>query len=103
MSFLKIDRDRLKNRGSVFIAEVGGHGIVIGRIGGGSRVAAMLAVAADHISKGHLPEIRLLKFKKSSNTVLAEAQLHSLLSDYKGQGDYYLVTSDVLDKMWREV
>ena len=104
MGFLRVDVDRLNRKGSVFIAELDGGRLVIGRVQGTSRVAALLAVAANWIEKDRLPSIKLVKFKRVRDMYKSEALLHSYLADYiDDSGDYYRVEDKVLTMYWKEI
>jgi len=103
MSFLKVDTDRVAKRGSVFVAMVGAN-VVVGKSRSTSKVAAVMAVAAGHAKGGYLPEIRLLKFKKTNDSYRDEVMLHSMLYKYRGKPvDCYKVQPDDLEDIWSKI
>ena len=104
MGFFKVDKDKAARKGSVYVASVGKK-MVIGRGAATTKIAAVVSIAANHVtSKGHLPEVTVLKFKKTPNTYAAESLLHSLLCDCKSsKGDFYEVSLDRLESVWGEI
>ena len=103
-SFLSVDKDRLRRKGSVFVAKVDGSKIVVGRCSGTQKVNALLAVAADWVKGNKLPEIEVIKMKKVTNMYLSEATLHSYLMDFlEPSGRFYDVSDKVVADYWKEV
>ena len=103
MAFLKVDTDRASRKGVVFAAQVGNM-VTIGRSMCSGKADAVMAIAAKSIVRGYLPEIRLLKIKKTPNTYAAESLLHSMLSKYRCKvGENYNVPVDELERIWKEV
>ena len=99
--FLKIDKKKAERRGSIFLGSVLGK-VIVGRVKGTSKTSALLSLVADNITGNTVPEIELLKFKKVRDTYKMEAMLHSLLYEYKGQGEYYHVTQEELNQIWKD-
>lgn len=104
MSFLRVDKDRVKRRGSVFVVVVDGHKVIVGRTAGDSKTGAMLKVAVDYATSKKVPMVQLMKFKKSSDTYRDESFMNSLLYEYIDEGGaWYNVTKETVDLLWREL
>ena len=58
---------------------------------------------AKHVTKGHLPEITMLKMRPSIDTFIEEAFLHSMLAEYKCGDDLYCPTQEQLVEAWGSV
>ena len=104
MAFIKVDKDRIRKKGAVYIATVGDH-YVIGRTMSTDKTAAAIKVATEFASKGVVPAVKIVKFRKSNNTYREEALLHSLLFEYLDRGIHwwYIITEDELNEAWKAI
>jgi len=102
MAFMKVDKDRLKRRGSVYVAQTA-KGYVIGRIHNNCKVTALLDAAGKLCDGKTLPSIKLVRIKKFRDIYKTEAYLHSMMSDSINKDGYYEVTAEELKLMWKEL
>lgn len=100
MSFLKVDKDKAKKKGSIFVAKVDEDKYYVGKNRATDKTSAVLTIAGMCVEGGSLPTIEIVRFKTSSDTYAAEIFLHTRLIEYKGEGEYYLVTANQLSDVW---
>lgn len=104
MSFLRVDKDRLARKGSIFVARIDGYKIVVGRCQCNCKTESIMAIAADWITDGKLPAMEIIKFKRVKDTYKSEAVLNSYLMDFLDPSErFYEVDNKILDEYWKEV
>lgn len=104
MAFLKVNTERMNNKGSVFVALVDDRKVVIGRCKNGDKVAAIMSIIPNLAIDGRVPSVEITKMKKVSNMYIAEATMNSFLMDFvDDSGDFYEVSNEILDECWKEL
>lgn len=101
--FLRVDKDKARRKGVVYIAQVGNK-VVVGRSKNTTQLGVIINIATECAVKNKLPEITILKMKKVSDTYKAEAYLHSALYEYTDNNNYYKgVEKAEIDIAWKEM
>jgi len=99
MSFITVDKDRLKKRGSVFVIETE-NGLYVGRTNGDSKPMALMIAAEALMDNKGIPKLTLIRFKKSRDTYRDEALMHSYLYEYRTPAGLYKVSMHGLKEIW---
>ena len=95
--FLKVNKHKHSAKGSVYIAEIKGKGLLIGCVRGKYKIAdILLSIPAKVITGRSIPKITLKWHKKVTDCVAAEANLNSCLFEHYDEDIAYL-TSDFED------
>jgi len=102
MAFIVVNKDKVKNKGIVYLLQVGDAVTIT--TNQTNKLDAILDTARKFYSKGRVPEIKVLRSKKVKDRFYLESRLNGTLYDYrmdsKSSIDKYSIEKEDLYSVW---